>query len=178
MKIEIETSRIILRELRVGDLEGLMQINDLDIIKWLESIDYPYTEKDARGWIDFCVRESKKGRYNRQVYMAGIELKKNRKFIGEIGLNPVNLSLNTGELVYWLAKKYHGRGFALEALKGFITFSFHNLELNELKAFLKTGNYRSENLLEKSGFHLLRVNREGVKEYTFSIEDYLKQKSA
>lgn len=173
MKIEIETPRLLLREIRETDIGGVMKSNDWEILKWLEFVNYPFTEKDAKEWIDFCIQESGKDRYSRTVYVAGIELKENKDFIGEISLNEVDIAKNVGELSYWLGKDYQRKGYMSEAMKGFKEFSFRKLYLNALEASTFLGNVPSENLLIKTGLRLIGTDNK-LKYWYLSMEDYLK----
>jgi RimJ/RimL family protein N-acetyltransferase len=175
-KIEIETPRLILREIRETDVAGIMQANDWEILKWMELVNYPYTESDAKDWIKFCIEESEKDRDFRKVYVAGMELKENKDFLGEISLNEVDIFRNKGEVSYWLGKGHQGKGYMTEAMKGFKDFSFGKLYLSALEASTFLKNVPSEKLLEKSGFHITNTD-DKLKYWSLPIEDYIKQKS-
>ncbi len=50
---QLETERLILREWKDEDINDLIEgLNNLNISKWLAFVPYPYTEKDAKNYID------------------------------------------------------------------------------------------------------------------------------
>ena len=57
-------------------------LNNLKISKWLAFVPHPFTKKDAKEWINFCIKNSNKGK-NRDSYEFAIELKSKKKLLGE-----------------------------------------------------------------------------------------------
>ena len=49
----IESKRIILRNWEDNDVEDLVEgLNNLNVVKWMASVPFPYTEKDAKDFIN------------------------------------------------------------------------------------------------------------------------------
>ena len=59
--MKIETKRLVLREYCEEDAEAIIKgINNLNISKWLLMVSYPYTIKDAKGWINLKEQKNEK----------------------------------------------------------------------------------------------------------------------
>ena len=77
--MEINGKRLILRSWKDEDVEDLVEgLNNINVSKWLSSVVYPYTKKDAEGFIAYA-KESEKNKHN---IMLAIVLKENNKVIG------------------------------------------------------------------------------------------------
>ena len=113
--MQIETERLILREMNEEDFDDLYCVlADSDIMQH-----YPYTfdEKRVRGWI-----EKNQERY--QIFGFGLWavcLKENGKMIGDCGLTlqPIGNTIKP-EIGYHIQKTYQRKGYAKEC----ISFSF------------------------------------------------------
>ena len=54
----IETKRLILRRIEERDLPELISgMNNQNIVRGLENVQCPFTEQDAREWLDYCSQE-------------------------------------------------------------------------------------------------------------------------
>ncbi len=105
----LETERLILREWEEKDINDLIEgLNNIEVSKWLAFVPYPYTEKDAKSWIDYCLENSKKE--NKTAYEFAIVLKVENKVIGGTSLDKVNKSQGTAGGGIWINAKYHGKG--------------------------------------------------------------------
>ena len=56
------------------------------------------------------------------------------------------------ELGYWLGVEYWGQGFATEAARAVIDFTFEEFEIEHLVSGARVANPASRNILEKCGF--------------------------
>jgi [ribosomal protein S5]-alanine N-acetyltransferase len=145
-KMKLVTERLVLRNISDKDIKDLIEnINNLNVSKWLLVVPYPYTEKNAKWWIDHCKEKDKE-------YNFCIELKSEKKLIGGIGLSHVDKFQGTAEVGYWLGENYWKKGYGSEALKVLIDFSFNKLKLRKLEAGVFSKNPGSGKLLEKFGF--------------------------
>ncbi len=87
--MKLETGRLLLRDWEQRDIPNLIEgINDLSVSQWLAFVPHPYTEKDARNWIDFCAGLSKQEVPNQ--YEFAIELKSDDRVIGGVSLIRIN----------------------------------------------------------------------------------------
>jgi ribosomal-protein-alanine N-acetyltransferase len=62
-----------------------------------------------------------------------VMLKESKDIIGVCGFNPPNNGYDA-ELMYHLAKKYWGKGYATEAAKGCIDYARKHLKINNIGA--------------------------------------------
>ena len=81
----------------------------------------------------------------------GIRLKGSDQLLGPIGLQQINKE-HSGNIVFALAPQFWKMGFASEAIKEVIHYSFNTLNLRRIGAEVLPGNMASENLLLKLGF--------------------------
>jgi RimJ/RimL family protein N-acetyltransferase len=160
--MKIETERLILRPITKKDKKDLIEgIGNIEISKYLLTVPYPYAEKDADWWINHCNEKWKEE--SPSSYEFVIELKSEKKMIGGTGLSHVDEYHGTAELGYWLAAKYHGKGYGSETLKAILDFAFNKLRLRRIEAKVYTHNEPSYKLLEKFGFKREGLCRESVK---------------
>ena len=151
--MEIETDRLILREWKKEDKEDLIEnINNVNIVKNLMKVPFPYGEKDAYWWINHCAENQKKE--SRENYEIAIELKSEGKPIGGIGLNGVDEFQNMAELGYWLGEKYWRQGIMSEAIKAMLDFGFNKLNLRRIFMYAYVENDGSNRIADKFGFRL------------------------
>jgi len=145
--MKIKTERLILRDFEKKDMNDLIEnINNLNISKWLLVVPYPYTKKDAEGWINHCAKKKKQ----RKDYNFGIEFE--GRMIGCVGLSNVDEFQGTATIGYWLGEKYWRQGIMKEALQKVLDFAFNQLKLRRINVEAYTKNEASNNLIKKMGF--------------------------
>ena len=85
-----------------------------------------------------------------------IRLKEGGDFIGTCGFNSWNKIMKSAVIGYDVSKKYWGNGYASEALREIIKYSFSDQflceELNRIQGDTVLGNGASEDVLLKLGF--------------------------
>ena len=70
IKMRLETDRLILRDWSKKDINDLVEgLNNLEVSKWLAHIPYPYTKRDAEEWINYCIKNAKKGKEQNSYYL-------------------------------------------------------------------------------------------------------------
>lgn len=154
----IKSKRFILRPYRKNDDKFLVKYaNDKIVSRYISTMPYPYTLKDARKWIKRCIRLSKKREKN---FVIEID----RNFAGSISL--WHIDKHKAELGYWVARKFWDKGIAKEAVKIVTNFGFNKLKLRRVYAYAFTKNKTSARVLEKNGYKfegLLRkhANKDG-----------------
>lgn len=82
--------------------------------------------------------------------------------IGSIGLmigekSNLNISENEGEIGYWIAVPYWGRGYTPEAVRELMRHGFKDLGLTTLWCGYFDGNEQSRRVGEKCGFQYVRT---------------------
>ncbi|MBI5803325.1 GNAT family N-acetyltransferase [Candidatus Pacearchaeota archaeon] len=160
--MKLVTKRLILRDLISKDAKDLVENgNDLIVSRYLALVPYPYTIKEAKKFISKCIKDTRKK--PRKIYNLGIELKPIRKLIGMIGLADVNEFNGTGEVGYWLGKKYWRQGIMTEAFTAIIDFAFKKLKLRRIDVSASVENEASNNLIKKMSFKLEGIRRKRIK---------------
>jgi len=154
MRFNIETERLLLRDLRLTDLEGMFELDSNSEVhrflgnkpvktisesqKIIESVLIQYQERGIGRW-------------------AAIE-KATGAFIGWSGLRlnqeyNMNGFTNYYDVGYRLIPKYWGKGYATESGKAAIDYAFKILRLPEVYATAEINNQSSHNALLKIGLN-------------------------
>jgi RimJ/RimL family protein N-acetyltransferase len=136
-----------LRAWTLDDVPALVEAcNDDEIRRWLPMIPSPYTEEDARTYVE---GEVPPGRHQFAITEDG-------RVVGAIGLDIVE-SIRQGTIGYWCAQEARGRGVTTRALRLLSEHAFQNLGLERLQLFTDPDNLASQRVAEKAGYQ-----REGV----------------
>jgi [ribosomal protein S5]-alanine N-acetyltransferase len=154
----LESERLILRKLRMedaGDLFEYAQDVELARLGFWKPFD---TLEDSRSEISAITEGYERG----DVMQWAIEHKQDHRLIGRISLHryePDNARIETG---YSLNPRYWGKGYATEAVKRAVQFSFEVLQVNRLGAVILAENVASIRVVEKAGLKFEGVRREYV----------------
>ena len=143
---EIETERLILREIMPDDAAAVARIfGDAEVMRFydLETCD---SIEQARALIDFFDESFEVERAIRW----GIVRKDEDVVIGTCGY--VWLREYRGEIGYELAREAWRQGIMSEALDAILEFGFEQLGLNRIEALVMTYNVASAALLRSLGF--------------------------
>ncbi len=166
---KLESNRLILSDLKADDIKDIVKYaSNKNISDTTLNIPFPYSEKDAIYWINL----SNQGFQNGTSVIFGIRLKKDKKFVGGIGLG-IDKKHHRAEMGFWVAEKFWGKGIATEASALMIKYGFNKLKLNKItsshfrsnpasgKVMLKNGMTKegelNEHILKNSKFHDLIV---------------------
>ena len=105
---------------------------------------YPYTESDARSWLEIVIGH--KPETNFAIDVAG-------EAVGGIGftLQP-DVGHRSAEIGYWLGEEFWGRGITTDALIAVTDHAFANYDLCRLFAHVFEWNGASARVLEKAGY--------------------------
>lgn len=154
MKFHIETKRLLLRELRITDLEGMFALDsDPEVHKYLGNkpvktkaeskkiIQSVITQYQERGIGRFAVIEKASGNF---TGWSGIRLNTEYKMNGFTKYYDVG---------YRFIKQFWGKGYATESGKAAVDFAFKTLKLPEIYATTEIGNKASHHALLKIGLH-------------------------
>ena len=154
MKFHIETERLILRELRSTDLEGMFELDsDPEVHKYLGNKPVK-TKAESQKIIDSVLKQYEERGIGR---WAAIE-KSTGEFIGWSGIK-LNTEYNMNgfseyyDVGYRLIKRYWGKGYATESGKAAVQYAFNVLKLPELYGITEMGNEASHKALLKIGLH-------------------------
>jgi len=148
---------VLVRQWKVSDARDLAAaINNKKVLDNLrDGIPYPYTEKDAEDFIGAVLAAKQDTQY-----VFAIEY--DNRVVGSVGVfRKDNIHRLTGELGYYIAESYWGKGIATEAVKQICAYVFDNTSIVRIFAEPYAHNSISCRVLEKAGFQfegLLRKN--------------------
>lgn len=133
----LRSERLVLRDLTEADIPALVEaLGEFTVSGWLTVVPYPYSEADAREFIDRMADEQAHDGW-------GIE-DRSGALVGVIGISDT--------LGYWIARPYQGRGYATEAAEAVVGHYFAATDAQALGSGHFEGNYPSFHVLEKLGF--------------------------
>ena len=96
--MKIESKRLILRNWEDGDVEDIVDgLNNIEVAKWMAGVPYPYTENDAKQFI-----EHTKGQDENVKISLAIVLKASNKVIGGTEIRNINKKdMKDGTCRWW-----------------------------------------------------------------------------
>jgi RimJ/RimL family protein N-acetyltransferase len=155
------TERLLLRSLTLEDAADVQRLaGDRDIALMVLRIPHPYEDGMAEEWIRACADAYKKD----EAINFAITLRTDRNLIGTIGLE-LEQENERAELGYWIGKPYWNLGYATEAARAVVAYSFEVLKLNRIYAYHFTRNPASGRVLEKIGMHYEGCRRQHTKKW-------------
>ena len=137
---------LLLRPWKPDDISSLVKYaNNWNIAKFLTNkFPHPYTEKDAKAFIEFANQDN-------PVHIFAIEL--DGEAIGGIGIHPQHdIHIKNAELGYWLAEPFWGKGIISKAVNQIIDFAFKSYDIDRLYASVFGSNIGSQKVLKKNHF--------------------------
>lgn len=141
-------AQFILREWRAEDAKAVAEVaNNANIAAKLRNVfPNPYTLEDAEWYVNDCIAKGEDGQITRAIVADG-------KAVGSIGIFvQSDVYEKSGELGYWLAEDYWGKGIMSEAAKQICREAFEKFDLNRIYAEPFADNIGSRRVLEKAGF--------------------------
>ena len=162
MTFHIETERLVLREIRDEDIDGIYKLyTDHKVHEYLceEPIK---THQEAKSIIEYI--QSQYTNYG--IGRWAVIDKETNEFIGWSGLKfetEVRDDMDYYDLGYRFISDYWGKGYATETGKHSLEYAFSDRGLDKLYAGAHVDNYGSNNVLRKLGFKLEEVfDYEGI----------------
>lgn len=147
--IFLQGRKTILRPLnKETDLELCWRwFNDQKILTFLIS-SFPQTKKDEEKWFDELSNKED------QIVLA-IETKKERVFIGTMGLNKINWPQGTAVTGAVIGNKaYWGKGFGTDAKMTLLNYAFNTLGLRKICSAVIDYNKRSLQYSQHCGYQV------------------------
>ena len=117
-------------------------VGDWELARRLGRVPHPYTETDARFFLDVVVPSE---------WVWAIVLRTSGELAGMVGLTPES-DPNVAELGYWLGRQHWGIGIATEAARTVVGYGFQTLGLQRITSGYFQDNPRSGRVLSKLGF--------------------------
>ncbi len=154
----INTERLLLRDIRISDINDMFEYASHDIITQYVLWDTHNSPNDSMVFINLTLKEYKTGNH----YDWGIELKSNGKFIGTVGFPNMDIKNRNAELGFVVSQDYCGKGIATEAAKAVLEFGFEELKLHRIWAEHFQDNNASKKVIQKLGMIYEGTMRESV----------------
>jgi RimJ/RimL family protein N-acetyltransferase len=165
MKLQFDNYCI--REFFPDDVVSLAKYaNNYSISRYLrDAFPFPYTQKDAKEWIDTVMDDE---------FNLAFAIANEKELIGGIGAMP-NHDVNrfTAEIGYWLAEPFWNKGIISKAVSTFCGYLFNNHNFNHLTASIYEGNDASMKVIQKAGFVLEGVLRKNVYKENKFLDQYI-----
>ncbi len=142
----LETKRLILRSLKLNDLDDFYSYAKKPHIGPQAGWQPHQSEMESLKILQMMMKDEE---------VWAIELKENQKMIGTIGLHVRNFDnaiLNRKELGYVLNDTYWGFGYMTEAVLSVLDYAFKVMELDEVLCGHKILNEKSKNVILRTGF--------------------------
>ncbi|MFQ6791467.1 MAG: GNAT family N-acetyltransferase [Thomasclavelia sp.] len=139
----------VLKKWDLSDAKDLVKIlSDKRILDNLrDGIPYPYTLQDGKEFITSILQANENNTF---AFAITID----NKVIGSITVfRQENIHNKTGELGYYLAREYWGKGIMTKAVNQICEYVFNNSDIIRIYAEPFAYNIGSCRVLEKSGFH-------------------------
>ena len=112
-----------------------------------DGLPYPYTEEDAKDYIQAMLTADPNDNFAFAITFGD-------KAIGSIGVfRQGNIHRQTGELGYYIAEEYWGKGYGTSAVRQICEYIFANTDILRIYAEPFAYNKGSRRVLEKAGFH-------------------------
>jgi RimJ/RimL family protein N-acetyltransferase len=138
----LETERLMLRRPTLADVKAIARLaNDHRVAINLRRLPHPYGEEDAVAFVRATADEPRNTTFLIECESAALGM------VGVDWSEP-----DAPELGYWLGVDHWGQGFATEAARAVIDFTFEEFEVEHLCAGARVTNPLSRNILEKCGF--------------------------
>lgn len=152
----IETKRLILREYRQSDFNGLRSIIcDAETMKYYPR---PYDENGVQRWLDWCIESYSENGFG----LWAMELKESGEFIGDCG---ISLQKIDGEILpeigYHINKKHWRNGYGKEAASAVRDWLFENTDYERAYSYMNIENVPSYSTAESIGLKRIKEYDDG-----------------
>lgn len=157
----LTTARLTLRPQRKSDAPDLVRLAGArEIAAMTLMIPHPYEPPMAEEWIE----KAAAGWLGDTMAVFAITGTDSGELVGSIGLK-LDLRNNHAELGYWIGLPHWGNGYATEASRGILEFSFGQLGLHRVHAHAFGTNPASCRILEKIGMKYEGTLRQHIQKW-------------
>ena len=131
--------------------------NNINIANNLRNVfPFPYTYEDAEGYIKSCIENEGNNQLCRAIVIGG-------KAVGSVGIFVKDdVYSKSAELGYWLAEEYWRKGIMSSAVAQICKQAFERFDICRIFAEPFSCNKGSRGVLEKNGFVLEGIMKNGV----------------
>ena len=153
---QLETERLRLRKLVLGDAEDIFAYASDDEVAKYMTWDTHKTLEDSKGFINFTLDRYEKD----DAGEWGIILKETGTLIGAIGFPRHDKKNSQAEIGYVLGHWYWGKGIMPEAVGRILQFAFTEMNLNRIECCHFFPNEKSGRVMQKIGMSFEGIARE------------------
>ena len=157
-------SNISLKKIALEDVKIMAKYaNNYNIwLKLTDSFPHPYSEKDAKEFIEKVIN---------QKPTQTFKITKNNEFIGVITISPQKgIYHKNAEIGYWIAESFWGQGIGTQAVNLVVEYGFHTFsEIGKIIAKVFDTNVGSMRILEKNGFKKEAI----IKKEAFKANEFI-----
>ena len=175
--VVIETERLILRPWKNEDLNDFYEYASVNGVGQMAGWNPHKSIEESQEILNMFITHKK---------TFALELKKNKKVIGSIGLEEIAIdigepytSLRGREIGYVLSKEYWGQNLMPEAVRSVMDYCFKYLNCEFLQCSHAFENEQSKRVIEKVGFQYIQdCERIGENGITHKSKIYIKQQTS
>lgn len=145
----IDSERLILRQFHYTDDDDMLTywVSDPKIQSLYSEPTYA-TKEEVKELLGKYI-----GSYEKpDCYRWAIIEKESNICIGQIAIFLVDNKNHFCEIEYALGRRFHGKGYATEAVKLILNFSFNKVNFHKVQVCHKEGNIASQGVIRKCGF--------------------------
>lgn len=137
----LETGRLTLRKPALADVNDIARLaNDRRVAEMTARLPHPYTRDDAARFVTSLAQA------HETVFLIETDFEP----VGMVGVDWRDR--DAPELGYWLGVAHWGNGYATEAARAVIDFTFEEYAIGQMVSAARVVNPASRNVLEKCGF--------------------------
>ena len=151
--MNLETERLFIRPIKSSDLEDFLEYRSDPKVCEFQGFQ-PMTREKAAKFIE-NLKNAEFGIAGEWIQL-GVELKAEKKLIGDIGLKPESYETRVVEFGVTFSNEYQKKGFAREALSEVFDLLFKRVGIHRIIGITDVKNENCINLLES-----LKFRREG-----------------
>jgi RimJ/RimL family protein N-acetyltransferase len=149
MTLKLETDRLLLRPLRMSDVQVFSEYRSDPQVACFQGWTTPYTTAQARQFIKE-MRVTQPGTPGKW-YQLAIEIKDGRRMIGDCAYCILESDAMQAEIGFTLARQHQGQGYAGEAVHRLLDYLLIENHLHRVRANCDAENLASARLLERLG---------------------------
>ena len=149
MTLPIETERLLLRTYEDRDVDDIVAISRTADFWLARNLDWGPTAAVVKAY--FEPRRGVRPEDYPDWLNLLIELKAERRVVGNVGIGIKNREQGQAEVGWLLGCRYQGQGIATEAVKAVLAFGFGPMGLHRIYARTGLLNVRSWRLMERVG---------------------------
>ena len=138
-----------LRGLREQDAPALFELVDKNrerLRRWLPWVDTTIAERDS---LNFILATHKRRQEGIGLHTA---IWHDDALCGVVGFNGIVTSHRHGEIGYWIAAEFEGKGLVTASCRALVTHGFDELDLHRIAVKCSNDNHRSEAIPIRLGF--------------------------